>query len=142
MKKTGFAKRRDKNEPGIVKALVAVGCVVQPLNGTGVPDLLVGFAGRTFLFEVKGPLNSKGKPGSHVLTPDQETWFAAWQGKPPIIVRSPEDALAAIGLSVVSPGMYTFCPEHEGAPMRCDGSSAQCCCADKHILSTYPRSKT
>lgn len=38
-----FARMRDKNEAGIVKALEAAGASVTKLNGTGVPDLLVGY---------------------------------------------------------------------------------------------------
>lgn len=143
MSKHGFAKRRDKNEPPIIEALEAVGAIVTQLNGKGIPDLLVGYRARTFLLEVKGPLNSKGKAGAHKLTPDQETWFALWRGAAVVIVRNPEEALTAIGLLVVAPGMYSYCPEHSDAPgsYRCDGRNPHCCCVDKHILSTYPRSK-
>lgn len=137
MKKTGFAKRRDKNEPEIIEALEAVGCIVQPLSATGVPDLLVGFGGRTRLLEVKGPLNTRGKAGKHDLTPDQKSWFAGWRGEPIVVVRSIEDALTAIGLHVVSPGLYSYCPHHP----QCNGREPRCCCADQHVLSTYPRSK-
>lgn len=100
---------RDTNEPAIVKALKAVGASVTPLNGTGVPDLLVGFRGQTYLLEVKLPLgkkggtghgggaSKKGAGGDGVLTESQLKWWRGWCGKFPKIVRSPEEALAVIG---------------------------------------------
>lgn len=98
------AKRRDTNEPEIVNALVAAGAVVTRLDGDGVPDLLVGFRGRSFLLEVKLPLGPRGGVHHHGtegsrgdLTPAQVKWWDAWSGEPAIVVRSPAEALAAIG---------------------------------------------
>lgn len=93
------AAKRDANEPEIIAALKAAGCSVQQLSGKGVPDLLVGcpVMGRNYIFhdqlinllmEVKAP---KAK-----LTEDQATWHSEWLGQV-IIVRSIEDALAAVG---------------------------------------------
>ena len=140
--KTGFARRRDDNEAPIVEALIAVGAIVERLNAKGVPDLLVGFKGATKLLEVKGSTTTgRGKNKRVVpraLTPDQEVWFGAWKGEAPIVVQSVEDALRAIGLTIVSPGMYSYCPHHP----TCNGREPRCCCADTHVLSTYPRSKS
>jgi len=105
------AKRRDQNEPDIVKALRAAGAYVQLLEqGGGVPDLLVGYRGRTYLVEVKNPEEKrsgggsrgakpgeKRTPGRGVLTADQVTWFAAWKGAPVIEVINAREALVAIG---------------------------------------------
>ena len=57
--------RRDANQAEIVKALESVGASVLDLAdvGRGCPDLLVGYAGREWLIEVKMPT---GK-----LTPDE-----------------------------------------------------------------------
>lgn len=129
MTQTGFARRRDANEKEIVDALVSVGCAVTRLNEKGVPDLLTGFNARTFLMEVKA--------GRNGLTPDQTRWVASWRGAPVPIVRSIEDALRVIGLHITALGMYSYCPHHP----QCDGREPRCCCADKHILSTYPRSQ-
>lgn len=95
------AKRRDANEPAIVAALEAAGAYVQRLDeGGGVPDLLVGFRGRTFLVEVKNP-DAKGggkyNTGGRWLTKDQADWLADWRGEPPAQVTTPAEALAAIG---------------------------------------------
>lgn len=97
------AKRRDINEPEIVKALRAIGCYVQLVfQGGGIPDLLVGRNGVTMLIEVKNPENDQGlKGGSRVkgrgtLTKDQVKWFGEWRGAPVIEVVSVEEAIAAV----------------------------------------------
>lgn len=83
------AARTDANQAEIVAALRKAGCQVESLAklGRGVPDLLVGRASRLWLLEVKT------KRGD--LTPDQRRWHALW---PVHVVRSPEDALRAVGL--------------------------------------------
>lgn len=103
------AARRDGNEPEIVAALRAAGASVSALNGDGIPDLLVGYRGETFLLEVKLPVGARGgarngggrsrphRGGDGLKTEDQIRWWATWTGKPPVIVRTPEEALRAIG---------------------------------------------
>ncbi len=84
------AAKVDANQDAIVSALRAAGASVQSMAqlGKGVPDLLIGHEGETWVFEVKGP---HGK-----LTPDQETWLKNWKGAVHI-VREPDDALRIIG---------------------------------------------
>lgn len=103
---TIFSPTRDKNEPEIIRALVAVGATVTRLHEPGVPDLLVGHKGVTYLIEVKGPAGKRGGVANRTLTDTQGKWWEAWRGARPVIVRSVEDALAVIGIQVVSPGMY------------------------------------
>ena len=100
----GRANRRDQNEPDIVRALQGAGATVTRLDGDGVPDLLVGFNGRSFLLEVKLPLGPRGGVHHHGhkgtrgdMTAAQVKWWDAWTGEPAIVVRSPAEALAAIG---------------------------------------------
>ena len=102
----GHARMRDSNEKEIIAALKAAGATVTQLNGTGVPDLLVGHAGNTFLLEVKLPLGPRGGKqlrggadprGDGVLTESQVKWWGDWKGAPAQIVRSVDDALRAIG---------------------------------------------
>jgi len=86
----------DANQNDIVNALRRAGATVQSLaaNGQGVPDLLVGFKGQTFLFEVK----DGAKPASaRKLTPDQVEWHKAWRGGPLVVVESAEQALSVVG---------------------------------------------
>lgn len=98
------AKRRDANEREIVAALESAGASVQRLDAAGVPDLLVGFRGETFLIEVKNPESTKGalaggvrRKGRGCLTPDQVAWFGAWRGGRIHEVVNIHEALAAIG---------------------------------------------
>ena len=83
------AARRDQNEPGIIKALRAVGATVVQVSEKGFPDLVVGYRGVTHLLEVKMP--GKG------LTPDQERWIQGWRGSNVWIAETPFDALRSIG---------------------------------------------
>lgn len=86
------AARTDANQTEIVAALRQVGATVQLLHtvGHGCPDLLVGFRGQNYLFEIK---TAKGK-----MTGDEPEWHLAWRGNVHI-VRSVDAALAAIGPS-------------------------------------------
>jgi Holliday junction resolvase len=83
------AAKRDANEQQIVGALEAVGCIVHRLSQKGIPDLLVGRQGATYLIEVK---ELKGS-----LTDDQKYFFETWRGHA-VIVRTVEEAMEAIGL--------------------------------------------
>ncbi len=98
-----YARRRDSNEKPIIEALKAAGAFVQPLDGTGVPDLLVGYKGQTFLIEVKDPKmgarNSRTQHGHKTATgmrESQEKWWAQWLGAQPHLVTTPEEAVAFI----------------------------------------------
>ena len=84
--------KRDDNEPDIIRALEAAGVLVEALNGTGTPDLLIGTPdGRLMLFEVKAPRTGR-------LTDVQTRWHRKWQRTRPRIVTRPRQAalLAAI----------------------------------------------
>lgn len=104
-----YAKQRDKAEPGIVAALHAIGATVHRLESdsrSGVPDLLVGFAGVDGLLEVKNPAERTNpyrvKSGEvrHTarsptdLSEAQETWHARWRGRPVKTVRTPAEAVS------------------------------------------------
>lgn len=91
------AAKVDDNQEEIVKALRAVGATVQTLAavGKGVPDLLVGYQGKTILVEVK---DGKKSPSERRLTEDQLKWHGAWNGGPLAIVTDVEGAWRAIGL--------------------------------------------
>jgi hypothetical protein len=96
-------KRRDNNEGPIVQALRSAGAFVQPLGEAGVPDLLVGFRGETFLIEVKNP-DAKGggkyNTGDGALTSAQSKWWAQWLGAQPVVVTTVMEALRAIGVEL------------------------------------------
>jgi Holliday junction resolvase len=90
------AAKVDATQEAIVSALRAAGASVQSLAavGKGVPDLLCGLAGETWLIECK---DGAKVPSKRVLTPDQVEWIAAWRGKSVIVACGPEDALRGIG---------------------------------------------
>jgi hypothetical protein len=81
---TRWASKRDGNEGDVMRAITKVGAKYIILDAF---DLLVLFRGRTFMLEVKT------KTGR--LTDSQETLLAT--GWPLLVVRSPDEALKAIG---------------------------------------------
>lgn len=90
------SRRRDANERDIVCALQMIGASVHRLDGDGLPDLLVGWCKQTYLIEIKRELGPRGGDQS-VMTEDQLRWWASWKGRAPIIVRTVDEALVAIG---------------------------------------------
>jgi Holliday junction resolvase len=90
------AAKVDANQEQIVEALRAVGATVQTLAavGKGVPDLLVGYQGKTLLLEVK---DGRRPPSERRLTEDQLVWHGAWRGGPLAVVDGVDAALRALG---------------------------------------------
>lgn len=90
-----MAKRVDANQSQIVYVLRAVGATVQTLHevGHGCPDLLVSYRGINYLLECK---DGSKAPSAQKLTPDEVKWHENWRGQV-AVVRSPDEALAAIG---------------------------------------------
>lgn len=90
------AAKVDANQEQIVDALRAVGATVQTLAavGKGVPDLLVGYQGKTLLLEVK---DGRRPPSERRLTEDQLVWHGAWRGGPLAVVDGVDAALRALG---------------------------------------------
>jgi len=76
-----YARRVDDNQSRVVaalRAILGVSVTILSMCGEGVPDLLVGFKGRNYLFELKDPAQV---PSKRVLTPAQVKWHAAWTGQ-------------------------------------------------------------
>ena len=90
------AAKVDANQEQIVQALRACGATVQSLAGVGkgVPDLLVGYQGKTLLLEVK---DGRLAPSARRLTEDQLVWHGAWRGGPLAVVDGVDAALRALG---------------------------------------------
>ena len=89
----GGRRRVDANQAEIVYVLRAVGCSVWPTYhlGHGSPDLVCGHRGRTVLLEIKA------KEGDR-LTEDEERWHGGWRGGALVVVRTPDEALWAMGI--------------------------------------------
>jgi len=92
------AAKTDANQPEIVEALRKVGATVQSLAavGDGVPDLLCGFRGQTYLIEVK---DGKRPVWERQLNDKQIAWHFEWNGGPCVVANSVGEALAAIGVT-------------------------------------------
>lgn len=82
-----YAKKVDKNQGDVVKALRKMGADVFLLHmvGGGIPDLMVAYARHTILIEVKDGEDKK-------LTPQQLTLFANWKGGHLARVNSVQEA--------------------------------------------------
>jgi hypothetical protein len=90
------AKRIDANQSKIVKELRALGAIVQSLAdlGDGVPDLLVAFRGRNWLFEVK---DWRQPPSKRRLTPKEKQWHLSWATAGQVsVIETTEDALKVL----------------------------------------------
>jgi Holliday junction resolvase len=86
-----FAKKVDKNQASVVKALRDNGADVYLLHmvGSGIPDLLVAYEGHTILIEVKDGADKK-------FTPDQIKFIAGWKGGHLYRVNSSEEAIEVL----------------------------------------------
>ena len=86
--------KSDANADKIVSALRDAGCVVRylecPFGVGGLPDLLVGWMGQTWLLELKV------KGGR--LNPKQKAFHASWKGGPLRVVHSIQEAFEAVGI--------------------------------------------
>lgn len=97
MRRLGRTGHKDANQDEIVRALREIGASVAITSGAGygLPDLIVGFRGETFLLEVKDGT----KPMSKKKLSANEAYFVEhWKGRPVAIVESVADALRAIGI--------------------------------------------
>ena len=82
-------KKIDLNQREIVGALRShpgVSCFSIASIGKGIPDLVVGAFGKTFLCEIKGP---QGK-----LRPSQVEFQKSWRGGGIIVLRSIDEVEA------------------------------------------------
>jgi hypothetical protein len=93
------AGRTDANQTRIVNALRDVGASVAITSGAGdgLPDLLVGFRGDTFLLEIK---DGDKPPSKRKLTRDEQWFVDHWTGRPVVIVTDEAEALRALGLTL------------------------------------------
>ena len=84
-----MAKRTDSNQTVIVKCLRKLGCSVQILSdvGKGCPDIVVGYRGRNFLFEIK---DGEKPPSARKLTEYEQYFFDTWNGQVCIINSTDE----------------------------------------------------
>lgn len=86
--------RVDSNQTALVKELRKIGLSVAITSslGKGFPDIVVGWQGKNFLFEIKDP----GKPPSaRVLTEAEQDFADGWRGQITTVLTL-DDCLKAI----------------------------------------------
>lgn len=88
-----FAKKVDKNQNDVVKALRDYGADVHLLHmvGKGIPDCLVAYEGHTILMEIKDGADKK-------FTPDQIKFIAGWKGGLLYRVNNEQEAIEVLKL--------------------------------------------
>ena len=84
--------RKDDNQKNIEDELRARGMDVIDIHDGPFADLMVGFQGVNFLFEVKNP---DKVPSKRRLTKNQKRDYLSWRGQLDVI-ETAEDALAII----------------------------------------------
>ena len=92
-----YGAKKDANHNDVVDALKAIGVSVIDTShvGCGFPDVILGFAGKTMLMEIKNPKTSYGKRG---LNKNQAKWKELWTGGPYAVVDSVDAAIRAVRL--------------------------------------------
>jgi len=66
-------QRSDSNQAGIVKELRSIGCSVLVISATCEVDIIVGWRGKNYLFEIKRI--------DKELRPNQKELHASWKGQ-------------------------------------------------------------
>lgn len=88
------AARVDGNQAEIVRAVRAIGAsVLFTFQLKNCFDLLVGYRGKTFLFELKDPAQP---PSARKLTPGEEEFRRTWRGSPYHIVETVDQAISIL----------------------------------------------
>jgi len=85
------AAKVDDNQREVVDDLRRLGCSITHLHGVGMgcPDILAGWRGRNFLFEIK---DGAKPPSARTLTEMQVRWHRVWEGQVAVI-HSADEAL-------------------------------------------------
>lgn len=99
------AAKIDDNHGAIVSALKAEDLSVQSLAGVGrgVPDLLVGARGTTYLVELK---DGDKRPSHRTLTPDQKLCIGKWTGSPVVLLLDVDKARSWARRISAAPSTY------------------------------------
>ncbi len=91
--------RLDNNQRKIVKLLRQHCVSVQSLAsvGYGCPDIMVGFQGHDWKFEIKNP---EQPPSKRILTKHEKIWRRDWRGSKPHTVLTLDEIVEIIGCIV------------------------------------------
>jgi len=94
-----YATRQDGNHRAIVNALRACGAVVYEIRRP--VDILIGYAGKTALAEIKSLDTSYGRKG---LNDNQRTFLETWNGGTFATITDTDGAARLLALMKVSGG--------------------------------------
>ena len=85
----------DANQAQIVKYIRNAGATVQSIAsvGSGCPDIIVGYRGKNWLFEIK---DGSRPPSQQKLTSDEELWHEICRGQVAVVNHAMQ-ALEIIG---------------------------------------------
>ena len=88
---TRRAAKVDTNQPDVVRDLRQMGVSVTHLHsvGMGCPDILCGWRGANYAFEIK---DGSLPPSGRRLTPMEKRWHDDWRGQVAVI-HTAEEAL-------------------------------------------------
>ena len=78
MKKHGRTDANQQEIVGFLRAIPGITVVSLASVGGGVPDLLVGYRKRNYIFEIKDP---DKPPSQRKLTKAQKEFHATWRGQ-------------------------------------------------------------
>ena len=104
-----YRRKVDGNQKAVMDALKAelgdTGSVTDvSATGGGIPDLLIGVAGRLcLLMEVKNP-DGRGARKKGLYTPAQERFRELWKGPPIITAKSPGEAVDLLRAAIERSG--------------------------------------
>jgi len=89
-------KRKDANHREIISQLRQIGCSVFDTSnlGEGFPDIVVGFRGKNYLFEIK---DGSKPPSQRKLREKQIKFLNDWRGEV-YVIENLEDALKVLGV--------------------------------------------
>jgi hypothetical protein len=93
------AKRVDDNQKELVRRMRLIpNLTVAHIHtiGQGVPDLLVGYRGKNYLFEVKDPTK---RPSARKLTEAEEKFHQQWTGTIHVVMTL-DDVLDVLKIAV------------------------------------------
>jgi Holliday junction resolvase len=89
--------KTDVNQKAVVEQLRAIGATVAITSqlGKGFPDIVVGYGGDNYLFEIK---DQKKTPSERKLTKDEQKFNDSWEGQYAVIETAAQ-ALKIMGVT-------------------------------------------
>jgi hypothetical protein len=104
-----YAARVDKNQLEAIHAFKSAMPDASVFDasacGEGFPDLVVGWRGRNYLFEVKNP---DVRPSDRRLTEPQEAFHGSWQGQVHVVHSAAEMLAVMLRIEAGTPVKQAF----------------------------------